>query len=262
MPTDNALKLGKELAALLDEWDVLGRWMAHHIAELITSAEATEGDTDAAAARSRAAHEILLLWSHRTTLPRPYPLESYDRILAALDHLEDQSESGRLNRYFGDDAPSDSELAVVPILKVAARVDDELSDIVACLIAEAVVVADDAEARWVPIAIGIGEDQNARALQRLMSATRRLRVATPTQEPGLRDDPRAMPWADENTAGAATACADTAEGATASESENGESGETSADSRLVMLVEAIDRAILTLSQLKSAVTNSASSAGP
>ena len=259
MPVETALELGKQLSALLDEWDVLGRWMAHYVAELITAAEAADGGVATAAARSRAAQEILLLWSHRATLPRPYPLESFDRILAALDRLEDRSASGRLGRYFGDDAPSDSELAVVPLLKVAARVDDEVGDVVACLIAEAVIEAKDAEARWLPIALEIGEEQNARALRRLMTVARRSRWVAPTQQSDSEDEPLEAPETDENTEATVIGTANTAHVAPAREPTNDGADEASADARLAALVDAIDRAIVTLSQLKVAVSKSADS---
>ncbi|MFE7794945.1 hypothetical protein [Streptomyces sp. NPDC057460] len=44
---EQTLELGKEIAAVLSDHDVLGRWMAHHISDLINRAEtAPEAEAD------------------------------------------------------------------------------------------------------------------------------------------------------------------------------------------------------------------------
>jgi glutathione S-transferase len=276
--TDVTLELGKRLASSLEEWDVLGRWMAHYVAELIAAVEAADGDAEVAAAKARAAEEILILWSHRSTMPRPYPLESFDRVFAALDRLELRSPASRLSRYFGDDAPTAADLAVVPFLEIAARVDDELSDVVAWLISEAAAAAADAEAPWVPIAVGIGEDESARALRRLMSLTRRRRLAARMRQSAPEDEAATIPAPDadaaddemlddEITVDEALTVDDFIGGVADPahldpwESETAESAdEEGAIARKDALVEAIDRAAATLLRLRSAVTNSGVSA--
>lgn len=275
--TDVTLELGKQLASSLEEWDVLGRWMAHFVAELISAVDAADGDAEVGAAKARAAEEILRLWSHRSTMPRPYPMESFDRVFAALDRLELRAPPCRLSRYFGDDAPTEADLAVVPLLEVAARVDDDLSDVVAWLISEAAAAAADAEAPWVQIAVEIGEDKSARALRRLMSVTRRRRLVARMRPSAPEDEAATVPAPDEDagddellhdevTHDEAVAVDDFTGGAADPahldlwESETAESAEDAAIARMDALVEAIDRATATLLRLRSAVTNSGDSA--
>lgn len=210
--------------------------MAHYVAELIAAAEQKADGSGATTARARAAEEILRLWSHRTTMPRPYPFENFGRIFAALDRLEDSSTSNRLGRYFGDDSPTDAQLAVTPLLQLTARVDDEVSDVISCLIAEAVTYAEDADAPWVPIALKIGEDESARALRRLMSLARRHRLDAQWTEA------EASPVGDQ---------------AVGDEGRVGEdAGEDIDYARREALVEAIDRATATLAHLRAVVVES------
>ena len=94
MPTD-VLGLGRHLVRELglgDGVDTLGRWMAHHVAELINEAE--NGATPAARLRAReeATETILRIWEHRASLPgNAYPLARYKDVLEALDRLRPDS---------------------------------------------------------------------------------------------------------------------------------------------------------------------------
>lgn len=82
----DVLELGRHLTKELgvDASDTLGRWMAHHIAELIDAAEnRPEGKTKSAAARA-----ILDLWDHRASLPgASNPLARYRAVLVVLHRL-------------------------------------------------------------------------------------------------------------------------------------------------------------------------------
>lgn len=71
-----------------DEFDTLGRWMAHHVAELINEAENGTTVAERSRARKSATETILKIWEHRTSLPgNAYPLTQYKNVLAVLDRL-------------------------------------------------------------------------------------------------------------------------------------------------------------------------------
>lgn len=85
------LGLGKHLVSELgldNSNDTLGRWMAHHVAELITAAKGAKNKAQRAVAEERAVETILKLWEHRTTLPgHAYPLAQFREILDLLSKL-------------------------------------------------------------------------------------------------------------------------------------------------------------------------------
>lgn len=95
--------LGKYLARELgyeESDDTLGRWMAHHLAELIDEAEhgATAGKR--AATQKRATETILKIWEHRLSLPgEAHPLALYKDVLPVLDRLRIDNNPYRFYRH-------------------------------------------------------------------------------------------------------------------------------------------------------------------
>lgn len=85
------MELGRYLVRELDfedGVDTLGRWMAHHLAELIDQAENGPTADERSRARQNATETILKIWEHRASLPgRAYPLTSYKNVLLVLDRL-------------------------------------------------------------------------------------------------------------------------------------------------------------------------------
>jgi hypothetical protein len=85
------LALGKHLVSELgleNSNDTLGRWMAHHVAELIAAAKEAKNKAQQAVAEERAVETILRLWEHRTTLPgQAYPLAQFREVLELLSKL-------------------------------------------------------------------------------------------------------------------------------------------------------------------------------
>jgi hypothetical protein len=68
-PPKDVLGLGRHLVRELgfeDGVDTLGRWMAHHLAELIDKAENGVCATERVEARKSATETILKVWEHRT----------------------------------------------------------------------------------------------------------------------------------------------------------------------------------------------------
>lgn len=88
---------------LADETDTLGRWMAHHLAELLDQAE--RAPTDAARRRARRSAEstILRLWQHRAALPgNAYPLAPFATVLRLIERLQPSDNPFRVFSYRGE----------------------------------------------------------------------------------------------------------------------------------------------------------------
>ena len=83
------LKLGSRIVRelRLEPTDTLGRWMAHHLAEVIQDADSA-GVDEREAAFDRAVDLILKLWSHKRSLPRgAYPLNDLESAMSVLGRL-------------------------------------------------------------------------------------------------------------------------------------------------------------------------------
>jgi hypothetical protein len=122
------LELGRHLVhelGLEDRRDTLGRWMAHHLAELITKAESGATGTERVWARKNATETILKIWEHRASLPgNAYPLAPYKDILKVLDRLRPADNPFR---YFGPPAETKRE-------RLAADLFDSLSRLIIALL--------------------------------------------------------------------------------------------------------------------------------
>lgn len=93
LPTD-VLALGQHLVKelkLQDGVDTLGRWMAHHLAELLVAANNAD-DAERQVAEDRVANLILRIWAHRNAEPNGItPLAPYAKaaqVLAAIHPKE------------------------------------------------------------------------------------------------------------------------------------------------------------------------------
>ena len=95
------VQLGKKLVeelALNNSVDTLGRWMAHHIAELIYDAENTTDDTMRIAKHMEIRDSVWAFWTNRYELPfGNKPFKELEPILRALESLDPES---LLPRYF------------------------------------------------------------------------------------------------------------------------------------------------------------------
>lgn len=156
------LELGKALVRELDleqSNDILGRWMAHHLASLITAArEAASEQKVECEERCRAA--ILDVWRHRNCLPegcRPFePLESVLDTLGALDPDAERPLYYRAVLQFENfddfDLPGDPPLRKPDYLEKARRFDSTARAVIGHLIALAVEAAPDKTQEWVRLA--------------------------------------------------------------------------------------------------------------
>lgn len=171
---ERTLNLGKELASDLKDSDILGRWIAHHIAELIVQAE-TCARPERQAAESAVAEAIIKLWANRSGLPtRRYPLQSFEPVFAALDRLGQPHSPWGYYRIFGDDAqPSEDDIASVALLKAACTIDEDVREVVTAAVIVAARDATRREAKWLELSRHLAEDQQRLAVK----ALRRLRLS-------------------------------------------------------------------------------------
>ncbi len=104
------LALGRYLVRELgyeDRADTLGRWMAHHLAELISVAENGATLEERSRAQADATETILRIWEHRATLPgKAYPLTVYQDVLQVIDRLRPDDNPFK---YFGHHAEARRE---------------------------------------------------------------------------------------------------------------------------------------------------------
>jgi hypothetical protein len=161
------LELGKLLAGQLEQTDTLGRWIAHHLAERMTSLEKKTG-SERDTAETEVADLILRLWSIRRQLPGDrLPLADVDEVEAAIERL---SPGRRPWAYFGafatDTAPSPGETETSTTLKAAQLVDRLAGDLVHGLIGRAAALAEEDGAAWTKHAERLG-DGALRTLRRI-----------------------------------------------------------------------------------------------
>lgn len=97
----SVIDLGKRLVAKLsekDEDDLLSKWMVHHIAGLVQTAEAATGSPNASGANQACMDAILKLWAHRNLLPNGRrPFEAAEAALHTLIKLDPNTSE---NFYF------------------------------------------------------------------------------------------------------------------------------------------------------------------
>jgi hypothetical protein len=108
-----------------DGVDTLGRWMAHHLAELIDKAENGVIAAERIRARKSATETILKIWEHRASLPgKAYPLAPYKDVLMVLDQLRPDDNPFR---HFGHPVETKKE-------QLAAALFDGLSRLIIALL--------------------------------------------------------------------------------------------------------------------------------
>ncbi|QIK64892.1 hypothetical protein G7068_13885 [Leucobacter viscericola] len=180
------MELGKLLAAELEQTDTLGRWIAHYLAERMTSLEQKTGSARDTA-EAEIADLILRLWSLRRQLPGDrLPLAEVDEVEAAIERL---TPGRRPWAYFGafatDTEPSPEETETRTTLKAAQLVDRLAGDLVHGLIGRAAALAVEDGAAWTKQAEKIG-DGALRTLRRVCFAAS-----------GSEDDAESPDWKNE-----------------------------------------------------------------
>ncbi|MEB0207723.1 AVAST type 3 anti-phage proein Avs3b [Pseudomonas sp. CCC3.1] len=156
------LALGKKLVSeqgLEDSVDTLGRWMAHHIAELIQEAESA-CDDHRPTKMANAREAVLAFWAHRHALPSGRsPFAGVEPILEVLEGLDPD---GSNYRYFSPShAPSESDKEseeVYANVAMAKIVDRASKIVIDFYLAEAARGALDTSKEWVQLATEAGAD--------------------------------------------------------------------------------------------------------
>lgn len=152
------LELGTLLAFELEQTDTLGRWIAHYLAERMTSLEQKTG-SERDIAEAEVADLVLRLWALRRRLPGGrLPLAEVDEVEAAIARL---APGRRPWAYFGafsaDTEPSAEETETSTPLKFALLVDRLAGDLVHALIGRAAALAEEEDAAWIKQAEKIGD---------------------------------------------------------------------------------------------------------
>jgi len=149
-------KLTKELS-LDQSVDTLGRWMAHYIAELISSAE--NASVEERPAKMHACSEaILRLWKHRHELPSGRrPFETLEPILRALESLDPNDDTPRYFRAVRSAADEENDNDDTKSwLKMIDGLDYSAKILIRYCLSQAARNALDKSAGWVPLAEAAG----------------------------------------------------------------------------------------------------------
>jgi hypothetical protein len=176
---ERTLELGMEIADSLSESDVLGRWMAHHISDLINQAEnATGPEVDGV--RREAATAILALWNHRMAFPSPAPpLGTFEPVFRALERLSEPQDPWSFYRMFPSGRePSEDDMVGAPLLRVALSLEETARGVAGEIVALAAQEAADKEAKWLKLTEHLEEDEQRAARDALLRLARTLETYT------------------------------------------------------------------------------------
>lgn len=182
---ERTLELGKEIAGSLSQSDVLGRWMAHHLSDLIIQAEnATGAEADV---RREATTAILALWDHRAAFPSSAPpLGAFEPAFRALERLSEPQDPWSFYRMFPPGRePSEDDMVGAPLLRVALSLEENVRGIAGEIVALAAQEAADKEAKWLKLSEHLEEDEQRASRDALLRLARTLETYTD----GADDDP-------------------------------------------------------------------------
>ncbi|MFF2949822.1 hypothetical protein ACFVVU_00520 [Kitasatospora sp. NPDC057965] len=170
---EKTLALGQEIAESLPSNDVLGRWMAHHIGDLIVRVQAAN-ESQIGSARREAASTILNLWTHRASLnTQDPPTTSFEPVFKALARLSEKQDPWHFYGIFrSGHQPDDADVGVAPLLKYALELEDIVRGVVRDVVSLAAEEAADREAKWLELSEHLEEDDQHRAIQEIFRLIR------------------------------------------------------------------------------------------
>jgi hypothetical protein len=157
------------LVAQAEDNDLLGQWMAHHLAALLTAAEA---DTTTVEQRRSIVDLILKVWAHRRSFERHPPLDEFTAVLTALDRLGDDR-PWRFSRPFDlDIALPDPDADAPPFAQTALELERVAREAIVHLLWLAAEDAKDKNQAWLTVADAV----NTTLESDVVSLLRRLHV--------------------------------------------------------------------------------------
>ncbi|MFE2996868.1 hypothetical protein ACFXG4_17855 [Nocardia sp. NPDC059246] len=172
------------LAAHLKDEDVLGQWMAHHLAELIIVAK--DADTSVEQ-RQQIVSTILEVWAHRRSYPRRL-LDDFSAVLTALDRLGDDRPC-RFSRIFDDFDDSDAGVldnstGDLPLVEQAVELERLTRDTLIHLLWRAARDASVKNDQWLSLADQLASNMETTVTQSLWRLhLRRATADQPASEP-------------------------------------------------------------------------------
>ena len=193
-PSDPVLELGKLLAAGLEPYDVLGRWISHHVAELINQAE-TAPEQQRPEAEVRAREAILQLWEHRAAMPSgARPFESFEYAIAGLARLGDDRPWAYSRILDPEEGADDTMLEANLFLKAALELERSIHDVLLACFGLASGVAQVKEGPWLTLSREIFETEELKAARQLAQLRRRLRSNDPADSVRTEAADADPPW--------------------------------------------------------------------
>lgn len=159
------VQLGKKLVEELelnDSVDTLGRWIAHHIAELIYDAENTTEETVRIAKQLEIRDSIWAFWANRYELPfGNKPFKELEPILRALESLDPENQHPRY--FFPHPGLTNREKESTETqkwLKVAESIDSSSKILIDYCLSLAAENSIDKSQEWVELAQKAGLDDD------------------------------------------------------------------------------------------------------
>jgi hypothetical protein len=174
--SDPVLQLGRNLADALDPSDIVGRWMSHHLAELINQCEENPHDAELSATTRGV---VLNLWEHKSGAPlKSEPYAHIQPILRAIERLDPSPAPWAYYRPFDEQAPSAKAMATYPLLPVACDIDREVGQLIRLVVALTARDAMSCEEPWVMAGKDAAKTEEDIAVRTLEQLVRRLRYRT------------------------------------------------------------------------------------
>lgn len=178
---EKILNLGKlfvEELKLEPGVDTFSRWMAHYLAEKMSSLEALEGG-EKAKAQNLCFNVILKLWQHRHSLPNNRrPFQSFEKILETLSKLNpDSTESFFYNPFRNQDLRElkIENLAFTDVqecMKIAEEIDKTSRIWIEYILNQAVTIAKNEKTKeWVESAVNLPDSEDASIINILLDNT-------------------------------------------------------------------------------------------
>lgn len=189
---DLVLKLGRDLAGALDQSDVVGRWMSHHLADLITRCEQNPHDEELAAITQDV---VLKLWEHKSGASfQSAPFKYLQPVLRTISRLDPNPEPWAFFSPFNGEPPSAQNLTTFPLLQMACDIDQAVGRLIRLSVAVTAQQAISCEEPWVLEGKETARTEQDRAARALEQAIRRIRLQT---GPDSSDPPKAELEADD-----------------------------------------------------------------